>query len=142
MNETIQNILQRRSVRSYQPRPVELEKLELILECGRYAPSAVNKQPWHFIVADDAAGKARIAKGATGHYAYNAPKILDASHVVVLCARNDLTPDYAVSFNLWDNGVSTRMRLDYGDFALKGDLSHFEALTAEPCPATDTPTSR
>jgi hypothetical protein len=52
----------------------------------------------------------------------------------------DLTPDYAVSFNLWDNGVSTRMRLDYGDFALKGDLSHFEALAAEPCPAaTDTP---
>ncbi len=53
MNETIQNILQRRSVRSYQPQPVELEKLELILECGRYAPSAVNKQPWHFTVITD-----------------------------------------------------------------------------------------
>lgn len=53
MNETIENILKRRSVRSYQPRPVELEKLQLILECGRFAPSAVNKQPWHFTVITD-----------------------------------------------------------------------------------------
>lgn len=68
--------------------------VEQLLAALRCSPSSVNSQPWHFIVADDAAGKARIAKGATGHYAYNAPKILDASHVVVLCARNDLTPEY------------------------------------------------
>ena len=53
MNETIQNILKRRSVRSYQPQPVEPEKLQLILECGLYAPSAINKQPWHFTVITD-----------------------------------------------------------------------------------------
>ncbi len=53
MNETIQNILKRRSVRNYQPQPVEPEKLHLILECGIYAPSAINKQPWHFTVITD-----------------------------------------------------------------------------------------
>ncbi len=38
----------RYSCRKYDTRPVEGEKLELILEAGRIAPSAVNFQPWHF----------------------------------------------------------------------------------------------
>ena len=41
---------QRYSCRNYKPGPVEQEKLELILEAGRVAPSAVNFQPWYFIV--------------------------------------------------------------------------------------------
>lgn len=56
----------------------------------RDSPSSVNSQPWHFIVADNAAGKARVAKAAEGPFAYNAPKVLNASHVVVLCVREQL----------------------------------------------------
>ncbi|MEN6580187.1 MAG: nitroreductase family protein [Anaerolineaceae bacterium] len=48
MNETIQNILNRRSIRKYSPKQVEENKLKLILECAQYAPSAQNRQPWHF----------------------------------------------------------------------------------------------
>lgn len=40
----------RYSCRSYDSRPVEQDKLDLILEAGRIAPSAVNFQPWHFYV--------------------------------------------------------------------------------------------
>jgi nitroreductase len=40
----------RYSCRKYDARPVEQEKLELVLEAGRVAPSAVNFQPWHFNV--------------------------------------------------------------------------------------------
>jgi len=40
----------RYSCRSYDSRQVEKEKLELILEAGRVAPSACNLQPWHFFV--------------------------------------------------------------------------------------------
>jgi nitroreductase len=50
MNETIRTILSRRSVRSYEPDPVESDKLDLILQCGLFAPSARNRQPWHFTV--------------------------------------------------------------------------------------------
>ena len=57
----------------------------------RYSPSSVNSQPWHFLVAATTAGKARLARAATGSYAYNAPKIQNASHVVVLCVRTGLT---------------------------------------------------
>ena len=49
----INNILQRTSVRSYADRPVEKEKVEKLLRAGMAAPSAVNKQPWHFIVVTD-----------------------------------------------------------------------------------------
>ena len=61
-----------------------------LLELLRFAPSSVNSQPWHFIVAGDAPGRERIARATQGGYAYNAAKVLDASHVIVLCARQDL----------------------------------------------------
>lgn len=40
----------RYSVRAYEQRPVEKEKLDYILECARMAPSACNKQPWKLYV--------------------------------------------------------------------------------------------
>ena len=40
----------RYSCRNYDNRKIEKEKLELVLEAGRVAPSAVNYQPWHLIV--------------------------------------------------------------------------------------------
>jgi nitroreductase len=43
-------IQDRYSVRRYAERPIEEEKLNLILESGRLAPSASNSQPWHFYV--------------------------------------------------------------------------------------------
>jgi nitroreductase len=42
-------IKKRQSVRKYQDKPVEEEKLQLILEAARLAPSSSNSQPWHFI---------------------------------------------------------------------------------------------
>jgi nitroreductase len=44
---------QRYSVRNYDTRPVEKEKLMYILEAARIAPSAVNFQPWQFVVVTD-----------------------------------------------------------------------------------------
>lgn len=58
-----------------------------IAEVLRCAPSSVNSQPWHFIIAASEAGKAQVAQGMQGTFAYNAPKVNNASHVVVLCAR-------------------------------------------------------
>lgn len=50
MNEILKALEQRRSVRSYQERPVEPEKLEQLLKAGLGAPSARNLQPWHISV--------------------------------------------------------------------------------------------
>ncbi len=50
MNETIRNILSRRSVRRYKPDQIGREDLDLILKAGLHAPSARNTQPWHLTV--------------------------------------------------------------------------------------------
>lgn len=63
--------------------------IDTLLEQLRHSPSSVNSQPWHFIVASTDEGKARIAKGTEGGFAYNAAKVLKASHVIVLCSRTE-----------------------------------------------------
>lgn len=72
------------------PAPVVAQLLEAL----RYSPSSVNSQPWHFFVADNTEGKSRIAKATSGAFAFNASRVMDASHVIVLSARNTLPPQY------------------------------------------------
>lgn len=43
------------------------------------------------------------------------------------------TPTYVLGFELYDNGVSRALRLDYGGFALRGELTSVEFLKAKPC---------
>ena len=64
--------------------------VEQLFDLLRLSPSSTNIQPWHFIVASSDEGKARLAKGADAGYSYNASKILDASHVVLFCARTQI----------------------------------------------------
>ncbi|MHA3964248.1 MAG: nitroreductase family protein [Candidatus Thorarchaeota archaeon SMTZ1-45] len=48
--DTIKAIRERRSIRKYKSDNVKEDELETILQAGRWAPSASNKQPWHFII--------------------------------------------------------------------------------------------
>lgn len=62
MNEVIQNMLTRRSVRSFEDKPVEREKIDAILKCATYAPSALNRQTWHFTAVLNAEKIQKLAK--------------------------------------------------------------------------------
>lgn len=48
-------------------------------------------------------------------------------------AKNDRLPAYTLSFDLYENGVSTALRLNYGNFALKGKLLSVELLPQKSC---------
>jgi nitroreductase len=48
MNETLQTIKARRSVRAYTEQQVSAEDLNLILEAATYAPSGMHLETWHF----------------------------------------------------------------------------------------------
>ena len=50
----------RYSVRAYKPDAKQDEKMEYIKECARLAPSAVNKQPWHFITFTNEEDRQRL----------------------------------------------------------------------------------
>ncbi len=53
MMETLKAILTRRSIRSYKSKKIPQAKINQIIKAAMYAPSAMNYQPWHFIVLDD-----------------------------------------------------------------------------------------
>jgi nitroreductase/dihydropteridine reductase len=71
-------------------RKIPQETIHELLEQLRQSPSSVNSQPWHFIVASDQQGKARVAKSAEGGFVYNEAKMLNASHVIVFCTRTEM----------------------------------------------------
>lgn len=66
----------RRSIRRYKEQPVEEEKLFRILEAGRLSPSAVNKQPWYFIVITDQEIRERMKEAYARKWFYEAPVII------------------------------------------------------------------
>ena len=53
MNKVIEAIRTRRSIRKYADRPVPKEAIETILNTAVFSPSAMNRQPWRFIVIED-----------------------------------------------------------------------------------------
>ncbi|GAA5647678.1 MULTISPECIES: oxygen-insensitive NAD(P)H-dependent nitroreductase NfsB [Vibrio] len=75
-------------------RKIPADNVDAIKTLIRMSPSSVNSQPWHFIVASSDEGKARIAKATQGGYAFNERKVLDASHVVVFCAKTSIDEAY------------------------------------------------
>ncbi|MBT2160616.1 oxygen-insensitive NAD(P)H nitroreductase [Zobellia barbeyronii] len=69
----------------------DFEQIKSIL---RLSPSSVNLQPWHFLIADTQESKERITKGTQGFFHFNTPKVLDASHVIVIAARTNADESY------------------------------------------------
>jgi glutathione peroxidase-family protein len=53
VNPVLSSIMARRSIRKYLGKPVEHEKLEVIVKCGINAPSGMNRQPWIVRVVED-----------------------------------------------------------------------------------------
>jgi nitroreductase len=64
MMDVFEAIRTRRSIRKYKKEPIPNNKLEMILEAARLAPSASNRQPWRFIVVQDADRKKALARAA------------------------------------------------------------------------------
>lgn len=71
----------RRSIREFQERPVEEEKIRKILEAAVQAPSAGNTQEWRFMVIKNPNLKSQISKAALGQNF-----IAKAPIVIVICA--------------------------------------------------------
>ncbi len=70
------------------------EQFEQVKTLLRMSPSSTNIQPWHFVIASTQEGKERLAKGTQGFFSFNAPKILDASHVILFCSRIEADDEY------------------------------------------------
>lgn len=67
MNETLRTIKTRRSVRAYKAKKVPNDILHAIIEAGNEAPSAMNSQPWRFVVVEDDALHKKMTESAIPH---------------------------------------------------------------------------
>lgn len=77
-------IRSRYSVRNYQDKPVEEEKLRKLLEAARLAPSASNRQEWRFVVVRDKKKRQALMKAAK-----NQEFVGQAPVVIACCAVTD-----------------------------------------------------
>jgi len=68
------------SARKYTDKPVEKDKILAVLEAGRVAPSAVNNQPWHFIVITEEKMRQKMAD------VYHREWFRDVPVMIILCA--------------------------------------------------------
>jgi len=64
--DTIETIMKRRSVRKFQPKLLSNADLQTIIEAGRQAPSAANRQPWHFVVVKSEDQRQKLAEACSG----------------------------------------------------------------------------
>jgi len=68
----IENIMTRTSIRKYKDQPVEQEKIDIMLKAAMAAPTAMNRQPWHYVVVTDTA----IINTLAGPRPTNAPLMI------------------------------------------------------------------
>lgn len=122
-------ILSRRSIRKYEDKEVPKEILEKILEAGRQAPSAGNRQPWHFVVVTDDGIKERLPQGRWNTF------IRDSAFTVVGCgstgdpySRRWSTIDTTIALQnmvvaAWSLGIGSCWIGDFKEEEVKGLLN-------------------
>jgi nitroreductase len=87
-SEKLDYILDRRSIRRFTDRRISREQIRSLLTAAMYAPSAVNRQPWHFVVIDDQALMEQIMEVHP-----HARMLQSASHAIVVCGDEQLQHD-------------------------------------------------
>lgn len=109
--DTITAIMQRRSIRKYEPKPVPAEDLKMILEAGRQAPSGGNSQPWHFVVVQGDEQRRRLAEACSGQV-----WMADAGAIIVGLGKPSANEDgYSVDVAIaMQNMVIAATALGYG----------------------------
>jgi nitroreductase len=94
-------IKKRRTVRSYKKKKVPFSLIKKIISAGVRAPSAMNSQPWHFIVIEDQSIKARIRKiyeesrKELNYYPQDTGFVENSTLIVVCSESRELAKEYS-----------------------------------------------
>lgn len=82
--DILEAIRNRRSVRAFADKPVPAKVMQRMRQALRYAPSACNIQPWHFVLVEDAKLRQAVATAANGQ-----DWMAQAPVIVVACGFPD-----------------------------------------------------
>ena len=89
INPVLEAIRERRSNVRFNSTPIENEKVNAVLEAGRWAPSWTNVQPWRFIVVKDHAKKERMSSVVSTVFSL---AVKDAPIVIAVCVNPEKDP--------------------------------------------------
>ena len=103
--ELLELIRTRSSIRTFIDKPVEDDKIALILEAARWAPAGGNKQPWRFVVVRDKKKQAEFDPRFKQPWILEAPAI-----IVVLAAPFDTWEKYDELDLMYIQDVATAMQ--------------------------------
>ena len=85
--DVMEAILSRRSIRKYRPGQVTEEQLMTIIKAGCYAPSAHNRQPWHFVIIRNR----EKLRAISGFHSY-AGMLPGADVCIIVCGDKERQP--------------------------------------------------
>ncbi|MFX0049614.1 MAG: nitroreductase family protein [Candidatus Hermodarchaeota archaeon] len=110
--EFLKFLKERRSIRSFQDKEIPDNEIEMILEAGRWTPSASNKQPWEFIVIKDNELKLKVAKIPTyGKFMKQAPVLIAIIGKTRISPKWYIIDTSLVTMNMmlmaWSLGIGT-----------------------------------
>jgi nitroreductase len=94
MNEVLNAIQNRRAIRRFKPDPVDEEKLQMVLEAGRWAPSFSNLQPWKFIIIKDRDSKKQLDEASRTSVLHLG--IAEAPVVIIVCVDRRIDSLHAI----------------------------------------------
>jgi len=92
VEDLLEFLLTRRSIRQFKPDPVPDDLILKVLDLARYAPSAGNRQPWVFVVVKDPEVRGKLASLRSGA----APLARAPVGIVVACDRSTSQLSYQV----------------------------------------------
>ena len=98
MNDALDLLKSRRSIRKYKNKPVEDDKIQKCLEAARWAPSASNRQPWEFLIVKDEDVRKKLS------YIHQYAKFVAESPVVFIPLTN---PEVHVKYHMSDTALAT-----------------------------------
>lgn len=95
--EALQCILTRRSIRRYTSAPITAAQMDVLLRAAMQAPSAVNRQPWHFVVVDDRDTLLRCT-----HILPNGQMLAEAPAAILVCGDMEMAHPPSPGYLLQD----------------------------------------
>jgi nitroreductase len=138
--EFLQFLKNRRTIRQFQTKIISDKEINMILEAGRWAPSASNRQPWEFLIIKDEMIKQELVKIARyGKFIKNAPIVIAIIGKIKQNPRWYIQDTTLVSMNMmlmaWALGIGTcwigTMDREKARKVLNLDENHF-VLTVLP----------
>ncbi len=110
--EFLKFLKERRSIRAYLDKMISDDEIEMILEAGRWSPSASNKQPWEFIVIKDREFIIKVAKAASyGRFIKEAPVLIAIIGKTRISPKWYIIDTSLVTMNMmlmaWSLGIGT-----------------------------------